>query len=206
MKIGGLELIVVLVVLILVVGPERTIIYARKAGKWLRVLRVYLGSMTEELRETVVEPLQELQEPLREITQPFDELSKEVTGTVNEISKPFEDTVKDVRKSANELKTTTEKTLSINTNPKKAERKASAKAEEESDMTDESNAEETNADEPIVDEISVTESIAEEPEEELEMAQIIEEDPAPDNNTSPAIADIEEAGSETDELPEAANA
>lgn len=205
MKIGGLELIVVLVILILVVGPERTIIYARKAGKWLRVLRVYLGSMTEELRETVVEPLQELQEPLREITQPFNELSKEVTGTVNEISKPFEDTVNDVKRSTNELKTSTEKALSISKKPGGAARTASKAAEEES-VAQEAITEESQTEEISMEEISVAEANAQEPQEELEMAQIIEEDPTPENNTSPAIADIEEAGSETEELPEAVNA
>ncbi|MCD7750445.1 MAG: hypothetical protein LUI10_01665 [Lachnospiraceae bacterium] len=204
MKIGGLELIVVLVILILVVGPERTIIYARKAGKWLRVLRVYLGSMTGELRETVVEPLQELQEPLREITQPFNELSKEVTGTVNEISKPFEDTVNDVKRSTNELKTSTERALSIGKKPGKAAQTASKATEEES-VAEEVIAEESPTEEISAEEISVAETHAEEPQEELEMAQIIE-DPTPENNISPAIADIEEAGSETEELPEAANA
>ncbi|MCD8068131.1 MAG: hypothetical protein LUE87_04440 [Lachnospiraceae bacterium] len=185
MRIGGLELIVVLVIAILVIGPERTIILARKAGKWMRVLRVYLGSMTEELRETVVEPLQELQEPLREITQPFNELSKEVTGTVNEISKPFEDTVKDVQRSTNELRGITSKNLSGKKKPDSSDNTPSAEMETEAPPVDES------VEEPM--------------EEELEMAQVIEDGQAPEI-TSPAIADIEEAGGKTDEAPETASA
>ncbi len=182
MKIGGLELIVVLVIAILVIGPERTIILARKAGKWMRVLRVYLGSMTEELRETAVEPLQELQEPFKEITQPFNELSKEVTGTVSEITKPFDDTVKDLQRS-------TEGVVSKNLNGKKkpgsSDNTPSAEPETEAPLIEES------AEEPL--------------EEELEMAQVIEDGQAPEI-TSPAIADIEEAGGKTDEALETASA
>lgn len=185
MRIGGLELIVVLVIAILVIGPERTIILARKAGKWMRVLRVYLGSMTEELRETVVEPLQELQEPLREITQPFNELSKEVTGTVNEISKPFEDTVKDVQRSTNELRGIASKNLSGKKKPGSSDNTPSAETETEAPP--------------------VEESVEEPMEEELEMAQVIEDGQAPEI-TSPAIADTEEAGGKTDEALETASA
>ncbi|MCD8327176.1 MAG: hypothetical protein LUC90_11005 [Lachnospiraceae bacterium] len=187
MKIGGLELIVVLVIAILVIGPERTIILARKAGKWLRVLRVYLGSMTEELCETVVEPLQELQEPLKEITQPFNELSKEVTGTVNEIAKPFDDTVKDLQRSTEGITT---KNIRGKKKPDSSDNTPSAEIAE-----------------PSIAESSIEEvpPIEEPLEEELEMAQVIEDGQAPEI-TSPAIADIEEAGGKTDETPEIASA
>ncbi len=103
MGIGGTELLIILVAMLVVLGPERTTLYARKIGKWLRILKVYLSSLTEELRETVVEPLQEMQEPLKEITKPFEDLTKELNDSVDDISKPFEDVSKDVNKSFRDL-------------------------------------------------------------------------------------------------------
>lgn len=76
MKIGTMEFIVIFLVVFFVLGPEKTVLYARKLGKWLRVLKVYLVSLTGELRETIVEPLQEISEPLSDISKPLEELTK----------------------------------------------------------------------------------------------------------------------------------
>ena len=91
MKLGGAELLVIFLVMFFVLGPEKTALYARKVGKWLRVLKVYVSSMTDDLKETVVEPLQQMQEPLREITRPFEDLTKDVGESMGEISKSMED-------------------------------------------------------------------------------------------------------------------
>ncbi len=103
MGIGGTELLIILVAMLVILGPEKTTLYARRIGKWLRVLKVYLSSMTEELRETVVEPLQDMQEPLKEITKPLEDFTRELTDSVDDISKPFEDVSKDVDKSFRDL-------------------------------------------------------------------------------------------------------
>lgn len=88
MKIGTLELIVILLIAFLVLGPERTVLYTRKLGKSLRTLKIYINSFTDDLKETVVEPLQEIQEPL------------------NELKKPLEDAVRTVQQPVDELNTT----------------------------------------------------------------------------------------------------
>ena len=86
MKLGGAELLVILLVAFFVLGPDRPVRYARKTGKWLRVLKMYISSMTEDLKETVVEPLEELQEPLQEIWKPAGQLAKELGDSVDGVS------------------------------------------------------------------------------------------------------------------------
>jgi sec-independent protein translocase protein TatB len=85
MEIGTMELLVILLVAFLVLGPERTLIYARKMGKWLRTLKIYVNSFTDDLKETVIDPLQELQEPLKEMTRPLGDLTKTFGDSVNEM-------------------------------------------------------------------------------------------------------------------------
>ncbi len=86
MKIGTMEFIVIFLVVFFVLGPERTVLYARKLGKLLRTLKVYIGSITNDLRETVVEPLQELQEPLKDIAAPLEELTQVTQKSINELN------------------------------------------------------------------------------------------------------------------------
>ena len=99
MKLGGAELFVIVLVAFFVLGPDRTVLYARKAGKWLRVLKTYLSSMTEDLKETVVEPLEEMQEavqePLKEIWQPAGQLVQEVNASADSISRSMRETPRD---------------------------------------------------------------------------------------------------------------
>lgn len=99
MKLGGTELLVIVLVMALALGPERTVLYARKAGKWLRVLKIYLSSMTEDLRESVVEPLEEIREPLKEIVKPIDELTRDADASVNAISASMERASRDLAQS-----------------------------------------------------------------------------------------------------------
>ena len=104
MQIGGTELLVIFLVILVVWGPERTTLYARKLGKWLRVAKVYVSSMTEELKETVAEPLSEIQEPLKQITKPLETLTSEITDTMNDVSKPLADVSRDVRRSVDGIR------------------------------------------------------------------------------------------------------
>lgn len=99
MKLGGTELLVIVLVMALALGPERTVLYARKAGKWLRVLKIYLSSMTEDLRESVVEPLEEIREPLKEMAKPIDELTKDVGASADAITASMERASQDLERS-----------------------------------------------------------------------------------------------------------
>ena len=103
MNIGGTELLIIFAVMFVVLGPERTMLYARKIGKWLKIMKVYLSSMTEDLRETVVEPLQQMQEPLKEITKPFEELTHDLTKTVDSVSKPLEEASQGINRSFRDI-------------------------------------------------------------------------------------------------------
>ena len=99
MQIRGTELLVVFLVMLVVLGPERTTLYARKLGKWLRVAKIYVSSMTEELKETVTEPLAEMQEPLKQITKPLETLTDEITSNVRDVSRPLTEVSQEVRRS-----------------------------------------------------------------------------------------------------------
>lgn len=85
MKIGTMELVVILLVAFLVLGPDQTLAYARKIGKGLRTLRVYMNSFTEDIRENVTEPLNELTEPLAEIAKPLEDVAKTVQEPLREL-------------------------------------------------------------------------------------------------------------------------
>lgn len=93
MKIGAMELFVIIVVLILVLGPQKTVQYAYKLGKWLRVMKVYVGSLMGDIQETVIDPLQE---PIKEITEPLQELQDAIQAPVKE----FNDAVWELKRDA----------------------------------------------------------------------------------------------------------
>ena len=94
MKIGMMELVVILLVAFFVLGPEKTVSYARKIGKWLKTLRIYVNSFTDDIRETVTEPLSEMAEPINDLAKPLIELVQ----ALSEVTKAVQDPV-------NELKT-----------------------------------------------------------------------------------------------------
>lgn len=103
MGIGGMELMLIIIIAMLVIGPARTTIYARKVGKWLRILKAYVSSMTDEIKDTVAEPLSELAQPMKEITKPFEELTRDVNSAVQSASKPLDDLTRQVDKSVREI-------------------------------------------------------------------------------------------------------
>ena len=72
MKIGFLELLVVFVVALLVIGPDKLPAYARKLGRALQEFRKASSDITQDIRESVVDPLEEAQRPLREAMEPLE--------------------------------------------------------------------------------------------------------------------------------------
>ena len=65
MKIGITELIVIFVVALLVIGPDKLPAYAQKLGQAMAQFRKYSAEVTKEIKTSVVEPLEEAQKPLR---------------------------------------------------------------------------------------------------------------------------------------------
>lgn len=90
MKIGTMELIVIFLVAFLALGPERTMVYVRKLGKGLRTVKVYMDSLTEDLKETVVEPLQEIEKPLKDLAEPLSDLTRAVQQPVQELNQSLD--------------------------------------------------------------------------------------------------------------------
>lgn len=94
MEVGTMELILILVVLAVVLGPKQTILYARKLGKWLRVIKAYLLSLTGELQETVMEPIEEISAPLKEMIKPLEGLADAAQDPLLSVTKSINDAVK----------------------------------------------------------------------------------------------------------------
>ena len=104
MKIGLWELIVVFVVALLVIGPDKLPRYAQMLGKALREFRNATQDMTKELKENVVEPLEKAQEPLREAIEPLEEMDREIRSSVSDVDRSFKDLGKMKKKPAAEKK------------------------------------------------------------------------------------------------------
>ena len=91
MRIGMSELVVILVVALFVLGPDKLPVYAKKMGEALAQFRKYSDEATKEIRESVVEPLQEAQRPLREAVEPLNELDKAVRSNVKDVQTSLAD-------------------------------------------------------------------------------------------------------------------
>ena len=87
MKIGVMELVVIFIVALLVIGPDKLPLYAKKLGNALREFRKASADVTKEIRESVVEPLEEAQKPLREAIEPIEELNRDVNKNLRSVEK-----------------------------------------------------------------------------------------------------------------------
>ncbi len=90
MKIGFTELLVVLIVALFVIGPDKLPEFAKKLGEALAEFRKYSESATKDIKESIVEPLEEAQKPLREAIEPLRETEKEIRGNVKELQSSIE--------------------------------------------------------------------------------------------------------------------
>ena len=90
MRIGVGELVLVLVVALLVLGPDKLPRYARKLGAALAEFRKASDEATREIRQNVVEPLEEAQKPLREAMEPLEEIDRAVKGNLKEVQDSLE--------------------------------------------------------------------------------------------------------------------
>lgn len=99
MKIGFTELIVVCVVALLVLGPDKLPVYAKKLGKMLRELRGVTGELAKEINDNVVDPLNEVAKPLKEAADEITQPLNDVKQSIENIGKP-EKTPKTEEKTA----------------------------------------------------------------------------------------------------------
>ena len=89
MKIGFWELVVIVVVAFVFIGPDQLPVYAQKLGKMLRELKKYTGAASEEIQKNVVEPLNEIQAPLKEAVAPLTDIKKDNDNSVKDVTKSF---------------------------------------------------------------------------------------------------------------------
>ncbi len=82
MRPGFLELLVVFIVALLVLGPDKLPQYARKFGAAMREFRRASSDATEEIRKSVIDPLEEAQKPLREAMEPIQDLGNELKANI----------------------------------------------------------------------------------------------------------------------------
>ena len=88
MKIGFWELVVIVVVAFVFIGPDQLPVYAQKLGKMLRELKKYTGAASEEIQKNVVEPLNEIQ-ALKEAVAPLTDIKKDIDNSVKDVTKSF---------------------------------------------------------------------------------------------------------------------
>lgn len=89
MQIGIAELLIVFIVALFAVGPDRLPGYARKLGEAVAQFKKYSQEATREIKESVVEPLEEVQAPLREAVKPLEDLDKTVRGSAKDLKDSF---------------------------------------------------------------------------------------------------------------------
>ncbi len=82
-----MELVVIFVVALLVIGPDKLPQYARKIGSALREFRRASQDVTQELRQSVIDPLEEAQKPLREAMEPLEDLNRSVKSDLRTVEK-----------------------------------------------------------------------------------------------------------------------
>lgn len=95
MKIGFAELLIIFIVALFVIGPDKLPYYMQQFGKALAQFRHATDEATKEIRESIVDPLEEAQKPLKEALEPLNDFdkaikdnAKEITGSINNIGKP----------------------------------------------------------------------------------------------------------------------
>lgn len=87
MRIGATEIIVVLIVALLVIGPDKLPVYAKKFGEAMAAFKKATSDATKDIQESVVEPLNEAQKPLKEAIEPIENTRKEIRSQVEGVQK-----------------------------------------------------------------------------------------------------------------------
>ena len=82
MKVGTLEIVVIVIVALFVIGPDNLPSYAKKFGEVLKSLRAATADLSKDVQENNVEPLNEAQKPLREALQPLQETVDDVHNNI----------------------------------------------------------------------------------------------------------------------------
>lgn len=129
MRVGTSELVVIFIVALLVLGPEKVPRYAKKAGKFLGSIKVYADKLSEDINESVIEPLEEVQKPLKEAVEPLSSISNDIGKPIRDIKKSVDDIGKPKKKEAVSAISDEDKTV-LSDNPETSEEKTEISQEE----------------------------------------------------------------------------
>ena len=91
MKIGMTELLVIFIVALVVIGPDKLPAYAKKLGEALKQFKEISSEATKDIRESIVEPLEEAQRPLKEAMEPLTDLEKSINKDLKDLNKSISD-------------------------------------------------------------------------------------------------------------------
>lgn len=100
MKLSFAELLVVLFVALLILGPDKLPQYAQKLGAALKEFRKYSSEATKDIRESIVEPLEEAQRPIKEAMEPIADLTEELQDHVKDLKESFDDLGRPTKKDS----------------------------------------------------------------------------------------------------------
>ena len=91
MKIGLAELLVVFIAALVLIGPDKLPGFAKKVGAAVREFKKATADVTKEVRENIIDPLEEAQKPLREAAEPLKEADREVRSGIRDLEREFRD-------------------------------------------------------------------------------------------------------------------
>ena len=75
MKIGFWELVVIVVIAFVFIGPDQLPVYAKKLGKMLRELKKYTGAASEEIQKNV-DIKKDIDNSVKDVTKSFTGIGK----------------------------------------------------------------------------------------------------------------------------------
>ena len=87
MRIGVTELLVVLLVALLVLGPDKLPHYAQKLGAALAEFRKASDEAAQDIRENIVEPLEDVAKPVRETDRAIRDNLNEVQTSLEQVGR-----------------------------------------------------------------------------------------------------------------------
>lgn len=85
MRIGFWEIVAIIVVALLVIGPEKLPEYMKAFGKGLNSLKSATAEFSNTVQENVVQPLDQASGPLKEALQPIQDTADEMNREMNDL-------------------------------------------------------------------------------------------------------------------------
>ena len=91
MRIGIGELVVVFLIALVVIGPDKLPEYAKQLGKALSELRKSTAGLNDEIKKDVIVPLNEAAKPLKDAVEPVNDSVSQIKSDMNKVSKTLND-------------------------------------------------------------------------------------------------------------------